>query len=252
MTGPIQIVLATPNRLFRLNEQLDFILTQHDAGIEILPGNGIPSDSTPLGFAARAQSASCFGLLPSIINSRNAAANIIKSIENVDEPRFRLSVPAYQDDGCIVDKLARLLALLRTTGAEVVSPDVAALWPSARTLEANKSQPQGRPDNWPKPSGSGCMFLTPREVLLGVQIWLEKLAFSGLGYLPKHDSVIFLINRRMEIQQPVDSRCTGLYQRFRCNEAVANSDFAAIRGRQVKLRRSEHKNSFSTQFESLA
>lgn len=237
------VLLATCNGLPWLDTQIDSILGQTGVEVEVLASDDGSSDGTRERLQKRVEDDARVKLLPAASRRfGSAAANFYHLIQHAETQPHALFAFADQDDVWHDDKLLRHARLLEREGADGVSSDVLAFWPSGRSKLIRKSQPQRRFDHLFEPPGPGCSFLMRAELVRRCAALLRALAAAGIMPLPKHDWFVYLAARRFGGRWHIDDRPSLDYRQHAGNEVGANVGLRAVLRRMAALSRGEYRD----------
>ena len=235
------VLLATCNGLPWLGAQLDSILNQNGVEVEVLASDDGSSDGTREWLQQRAVADPRVRLLPPATRFGSAAANFYHLMQAAGTGRYAMFAFADQDDVWYGDKLQRHVMLLEQNGADGVSSDVRAFWPSGRTRLIRKSRPQRLHDHLFEPPGPGCSFLMRASLVEWCAGLLRDMEVAGLPPLPRHDWFVYLAARRSGRRWHIDDLPSLDYRQHARNEVGANIGLLAALRRLVALWRGEYQ-----------
>lgn len=215
------VCLAAYNGMAFIEEQVESILTQQRADVQIFVSVDLSSDGTEAFMQAWAEREPRLTLLPLGQRFGGAGPNFYRIVREIDLAGFDYLSFADQDDRWQPEKLWRAHDLMKTQGARAYSSNFTAYWPSGKSHIVNKAFPQRTWDFMFESAGPGCTYVLEVDVALALQKLVSE-ANSTLARVDYHDWLVYAFARFYGFPWVIDSWSSMYYRQHANNQVGVN------------------------------
>ena len=245
----VTVLMATYNGMAEagawLDEQVDSVLAQAGVDVSLVVSDDASTDATRSHLEERAASDSRITILPQRDGTPGVTGNFLH-LFTTHVPDGSFVAFTDQDDVWHDDKLSSQLALMASTGADVVSSNVTAFESLAggevgeRRL-IRKSQPMRAWDFLFEAAGPGSTYVFSPDAHRVLAEVIKRLDYSQIGV---HDWYVYALARAIGLTWVIGEEPTLEYRQHSANVQGANSGAGARDARMAKLRNGFYRNQF--------
>ena len=229
----VAVLLASYNGKQWIQEQVDSILDQVDADVEIFISVDLSNDKTYEWCQDLARKNSYIKVLPYGERFGGAAKNFYRLIRDVDFSYFDYIALSDQDDIWDSDKLHHAISVIEKDNLDGYSSNVTAFWSDGKERLVKKSFPQKRFDYFFEAAGPGCTYVLKQKSAQKFKKFLTK-NWEVNNCIDSHDWLIYAFFRSRKMSWRIDSISLMLYRQHESNQVGCNFGFLAYLKR-IKL-----------------
>lgn len=237
----VTVLMATFNGRRWIDEQIDSILDQEDVRVNLVVSDDGSDDGTLQRLKERAGVEPRIRVLARRDGPAGVAANFLHLFTGVAVPGQQFIALSDQDDVWHRDKLKSQIALLYSTGADVVSSNVTSFDGRGRMRLVVKSRPQRRWDYIFEAAGPGSTYLFTGDMHERLVRILAGLDTSTFGV---HDWLLYALVRAIGGRWVIDARPTVDYRQHGDNIQGEHTGIRAFRSRFANLRSGFYREQF--------
>lgn len=245
----VTVLMATYNGMAEagawLDEQVDSVLAQVGVDVRLVVSDDASSDGTRSHLEERAASDPRITVLPQRDGQPGVTGNFLH-LFTTHVPDGSYVAFTDQDDVWHTDKLESQLALMDSTGADVVSSNVTSFvsLPGGGVGERHlirKSQPMRDWDFLFEAAGPGSTYVFSPQAHSALVEVINRLDYSRIGV---HDWYVYALARAIGLTWVIGEEPTLEYRQHGGNVQGANSGSGARDARMEKLRNGFYRNQF--------
>lgn len=221
------VCLAACNGMAFIADQIQSILLQRNADLQVFISVDLSTDGTEIFLAQWAMSEPRLRLLSFGDRFGGAGPNFYRLLREVDLSGFDYLSFADQDDLWHPEKLWHAHCVMTEQGAPGYSSNVTAFWPSGKTQLVNKAQPQRSWDFMFEAAGPGCTYVLNSGLALSLQ-QLIRGADASLLRVGYHDWLIYAFARANNYPWFIDNWSSMQYRQHANNQIGVNAGWRSF------------------------
>ena len=237
----VAVLLASYNGKQWIQEQVDSILDQVDADVEIFISVDLSNDKTYEWCQDLARKNSYIKVLPYGERFGGAAKNFYRLIRDVDFSYFDYIALSDQDDIWDSDKLHHAISVIEKDNLDGYSGNVTAFWSDGQERLVKKSFPQKRFDYFFEAAGPGCTYVFKQQAIQKFKKFLIK-NWTKVNLVELHDWMIYAYFRSQGMKWKIDSRSLMRYRQHDNNQVGLNYGLKAYLIRSKKIKAKWYRN----------
>lgn len=246
----ICVLLAAYNGCSSIKEQLNTIIRQSNATIDIVISVDLSDDDTFIICSDYAKKYNNVSLLPYGDRFGGAGKNFYRLLKDTDLSGYDYIAFSDQDDIWPENKLAKAAEMLQQY--DCYSSNVTAFWEDGRQVLINKAQPQRQRDFLFEAAGPGCTYVFKREVAIKFKTWLVE-RYKQVGEdIALHDWLLYAFARSQGYTWFIDPESMMLYRQHANNQVGTNNSFGAAKKRLQMIKSKWYRNQCTKIAEHLA
>ena len=237
----VAVLLASYNGKQWIQEQVDSILDQVDADVEIFISVDLSNDKTYEWCQDLARKNSYIKVLPYGERFGGAAKNFYRLIRDVDFSYFDYIAFADQDDIWNCNKLHHAIKTIEQDNLSGYSSDVIAFWDDGRDKLLKKSFPQKKFDYFFEAAGPGCTYVLKQQPVQKFKKFLIK-NWEYVNLVELHDWMIYAYFRSQGMRWKIDNKPLMRYRQHQHNQVGINYGLKAYLFRFNKIKTKSYYN----------
>jgi rhamnosyltransferase len=232
--GPrVLVLMAAYDGETWIDEQIDSILNQRRADVQIVIRDDSSSDATAANVARIAANNHRITLSIADAPSGSAAQNFFALIRSNEAADFDYVALSDQDDIWDTDKLERSVAALRQSGGCAASSSVIAVWSDGRSRLLTQNTAPTQSDFLFEGAGQGCTFLLTAPFYARLRSFLIEHT-SLTRAIHYHDWSIYALARAWRLHWTFIPDATLRYRQHANNDTGARR---SLSGTALRIRR---------------
>jgi len=237
----VAVLLASYNGKQWIQEQVDSILDQVDADVEIFISVDLSNDKTYEWCQDLARNNSYIKVLPYGERFGGAAKNFYRLIRDVDFSYFDYIALSDQDDIWDGDKLRHAISVIEKDNLDGYSGNVIAFWSDGQERLDKKNFPQKRFDYFFEAAGPGCTYVFKQQAIQKFKKFLIK-NWTKVNLVELHDWMIYAYFRSQGMKWKIDSKSLMRYRQHDNNQVGLNYGLKAYLIRSKKIKAKWYRN----------
>lgn len=235
----VAVLLAAYNGRQWIDEQLQSILSQEGANLDIYISVDLSSDETYSYLTRKYNLYNNIFILPYGERFGSAGKNFFRLVREVNFDNYSCVAFSDQDDIWCRQKLKRALSII-DQGYDAYSGNVTAFWENGKKCIINKAQKQVQFDYLFEAAGPGCTYVFTKKLAQAFQHFLKESAEANSVAL--HDWLLYAFARSNSYKWYIDNESHMLYRQHNLNEVGANNSIKAWKKRISLVRKGWYKN----------
>lgn len=223
------ILLAAYNGFSSIEEQLDTIIQQANATIDVVISIDLSDDDTFAICSAYAKKNTNVRLLPYGERFGGAGKNFYRLLKDAELSDYDYIAFSDQDDVWPENKLTKAIEKLQLY--DFYSANVTAFWEGGREVLIDKAQPQREWDFLFEAAGPGCTYVFKRKVAIEFKAWLLERYHQVCDDIALHDWLLYAFARSQGYSWFIDPNPMMLYRQHANNQVGTNNSFGAAKKR---------------------
>jgi len=237
----VAVLLASYNGKQWIQEQVDSILDQVDADVEIFISVDLSNDKTYEWCQDLARNNSYIKVLPYGERFGGAAKNFYRLIRDVDFSYFDYIALSDQDDIWDGDKLRHAISVIEKDNLDGYSGNVIAFWSDGQERLDKKNFPQKRFDYFFEAAGPGCTYVFKQQAIQKFKKFLIK-NWTKVNLVELHDWMIYAYFRSQGMKWKIDDKPLMFYRQHWHNQVGLNSGLKAYLIRFNKIKKKWYRD----------
>lgn len=234
------ILLAAYNGFNSIPEQLDTIIQQANAIVDIVISIDLSDDGTFAICSDYAEKNTNVRLLAYGERFGGAGKNFYRLLKDTELSDYDYIAFSDQDDIWPENKLAKAIEKLQQY--DCYSANVTAFWEDGREALIDKAQPQQQWDFLFEAAGPGCTYVFKRDVIIQFKTWL-LVHYKEIGDdIELHDWLIYAFARSRGYRWFIDPEPMMHYRQHANNQVGTNNSFAAAKKRLRLIKDKWYRN----------
>ncbi|MBL0449703.1 glycosyltransferase [Aeromonas caviae] len=222
-------MLAAYNGFSSIEEQLDTIIQQANATIDVVISIDLSDDDTFAICSAYAKKNTNVRLLPYGERFGGAGKNFYRLLKDAELSDYDYIAFSDQDDVWPENKLTKAIEKLQLY--DFYSANVTAFWEGGREVLIDKAQPQREWDFLFEAAGPGCTYVFKRKVAIEFKAWLLERYHQVCDDIALHDWLLYAFARSQGYSWFIDPNPMMLYRQHANNQVGTNNSFGAAKKR---------------------
>ncbi|MGY3870020.1 glycosyltransferase [Aeromonas crassostreae] len=228
------ILLAAYNGFNSIPEQLDTIIQQANAIVDIVISIDLSDDGTFAICSDYAEKNTNVRLLAYGERFGGAGKNFYRLLKDTELSDYDYIAFSDQDDIWPENKLAKAIEKLQQY--DCYSANVTAFWEDGREALIDKAQPQQQWDFLFEAAGPGCTYVFKRDVIIQFKTWL-LVHYKEIGDdIELHDWLIYAFARSRGYRWFIDPEPMMRYRQHAHNQVGTNNNIKAAKKRLLLIR----------------
>lgn len=223
------ILLAAYNGSNSIEEQLDTIIQQANATVDVVISIDLSDDGTFAICSDYVVKNTNVSLLPYGEHFGGAGKNFYRLLRDTDLRDYDYIAFSDQDDIWPENKLTKAIEKLQQY--DCYSANVTAFWEDGREVLIDKAQPQREWDYLFEAAAPGCTYVFKHEVAIQFKKWLVE-RYEQVGEdIALHDWLLYAFARSRGYNWFIDPEPMMLYRQHANNQVGTNNSFRAAKKR---------------------
>ena len=227
MTSKICVLLAAYNGEKYIESQLESILNQQNAELDIYISLDLSTDNTLEIIDKYKETHPNIILLEYGKRFGSSGQNFFHLLQSVDFSGYNYIAFADQDDIWLPEKFSTAIQSIKQHNVDGYSGNVTAFWPNGKKQLIKKDSPQVEFDYLFESAGPGCTFVMTRALAFAIQQLLTQKP-EGIANLWLHDWFCYSFARSKGYKWFIDASPYVLYRQHDNNQIGARKGIRAF------------------------